>query len=1190
MKDSKSAETVSCTQPPHERHLSTGLDDLLISRTVSQGGYDSDARGIRTPSWRKASAGSVLVSPEYTAKILNDFDTVPSQISPSPPQTPRNIGENGHSPTSVSRRPSITATYPTGPEDVQPIEGSRHQIKGRATSTPKKPSTPQRESFSAFLQLRPQESPTDVLRRLSVGLANGTVKLPDTPELKAMRMPSIVQALPEWRLSFAAPKRASSLHRGDHDVQQALKVLSDRVDKVKNSADSDWISTDRHVSLLSNLEPALSQYTNHYGDEKQGGQLHGASQEVGIGGKNEESLEEASDLEMIAHAAASGVHGTFSARTNPAEHKADASPSEEQSQHCNAGLDSEGSVHLFDMRISQRLASTSVIPTVSPSRTNLHSDQYHKDTSFQGSGKLGRFPTFAAQTSAEHVRKPSDPSTRRLFEPDSPVDGWKLHPKWKSRRSMSSSELEQLPHGPELRRDDASSEYMIDATPEASGLTGVTPARPRSKSGASPNGIEIADRPGVLGGSTDQQRNCMGQMTSTNGRGEIDPARLVSNVKGKESKFSEDFAIHKTMTKKVVSEGDNTFSNESMSMLDPLSITQRVVDPDERMSEVDFVGALNEKLNSSVRIQHERDDQGRSASETGTSNSPLAGDSTTQLAPININPVDGPARAQFRGRDECATDMWERALRTAQEDRRFGDSFGQLGPDDSGIRRPSDSRPFHGHTAVEGHISILSFNAGAPPRPYRRSFNLDCHQSLCVEAKQPLTRTTSRARTVKPKKRSLLDIRRLTAAGDPKNHNTGMSSPAAVAPVRDFLSWAHFPSHNRHERSGAAGDKDGVLTRDFSPPTDTETSSSRNRSKLSLKTQPDDMGVDTPGSWRVLKFGHGRKKSRSMNFAISSLAEREEGGEKMRKKSSMLTLMASWRGRYFGHSSDLRRFRAGHRSSVSMEGKVEYPELEIVPGYDGEHGSGIRSEETGKFDQENRKCKGQSGRRRPKTGLGRPMEKENGGDLGKRSIEAEAEAEADVEVRHMTNDVVLPEWWKGRGGPSARAKMDEQTPTEQRRGTVAEVEIENAWAEVYQACVVKDEDNLDQRSIGPGGRHVSPDRSTTAMKIARQVSEPHEGDGEGEDSYVSCSISLNEDLTDLIRRSTDQAVDTDRWFPAGRKMSDHEHHGEGGHKLLPSSELRDSTVNFRLQLQEEERRVRESLLERGQDEVDGGRC
>jgi hypothetical protein len=111
---------------------------------------------------------------------------------------------------------------------------------------------------------------------------------------------------------------------------------------------------------------------------------------------------------------------------------------------------------------------------------------------------------------------------------------------------------------------------------------------------------------------------------------------------------------------------------------------------------------------------------------------------------------------------------------------------------------------------------------------------------------------------------------------------------------RSFPSWTRFPSHTRKERIEHAGLDDGVITRDFSPP---------------------EGGIQRKTSSEV-GFGGKReqKKTKSMTFGKRNLFSK-----------------AYWQRLYRSHSSDMR-FQTGRKSSVSMCGELEYPELEIIPG------------------------------------------------------------------------------------------------------------------------------------------------------------------------------------------------------------------------------------------------------------------
>ncbi|KAL8818046.1 MAG: hypothetical protein Q9223_003232, partial [Gallowayella weberi] len=101
-------------------------------------------------------------------------------------------------------------------------------------------------------------------------------------------------------------------------------------------------------------------------------------------------------------------------------------------------------------------------------------------------------------------------------------------------------------------------------------------------------------------------------------------------------------------------------------------------------------------------------------------------------------------------------------------------------------------------------------------------------------------------------------------------------SPTGSA--RSVDSWTRFPSHTLAERAETANERDNVISRDFA--------------------------ITAPPQRRMSK-----KKTRSMTF-----------GRRFLHKIGRF---------YTTRSSDIRRYNAGHRSSITVGGRLENPELEI---------------------------------------------------------------------------------------------------------------------------------------------------------------------------------------------------------------------------------------------------------------------
>ncbi|MCJ1259422.1 hypothetical protein MMC24_007259 [Lignoscripta atroalba] len=113
------------------------------------------------------------------------------------------------------------------------------------------------------------------------------------------------------------------------------------------------------------------------------------------------------------------------------------------------------------------------------------------------------------------------------------------------------------------------------------------------------------------------------------------------------------------------------------------------------------------------------------------------------------------------------------------------------------------------------------------------------------------------------------------------------------SPTSSMASWGRFPSHNRAERClTPAGEADKVIARDFA-------------------REQDIADVTKISPRRRFSLLGNKKKSRSMTF-----------GRNMFK---------SWSRLYKSKSTELKGYHRAFRSSVSVEGVLEYPELEILP-------------------------------------------------------------------------------------------------------------------------------------------------------------------------------------------------------------------------------------------------------------------
>jgi len=103
---------------------------------------------------------------------------------------------------------------------------------------------------------------------------------------------------------------------------------------------------------------------------------------------------------------------------------------------------------------------------------------------------------------------------------------------------------------------------------------------------------------------------------------------------------------------------------------------------------------------------------------------------------------------------------------------------------------------------------------------------------------------------------------------------------------KQYSAWARFPSEDREERNASAGISDNVLTRDFATPS------------------------SSPGPL--------------VDSELEASPKKKKRGSALKHK--LADLPSVFKGRSF------RMRSTGHRSSIAPGGKLEYPELEILPG------------------------------------------------------------------------------------------------------------------------------------------------------------------------------------------------------------------------------------------------------------------
>jgi hypothetical protein len=819
------------------------------------------------------------------------------------------------------------------------------------------PTTPSKTSFAAALQVGNNESPTDVLRRLSAGIANGTIKAPNTPELKALRMPSINEVESHWRLT--APERTSSLTKLDQELQTKLKRLSDRFESAKRDSMISVDRDDKRTSLISELDPALIDYMSRYADRISSEEAHGHDlvEEAAVG-RDDEIIEPLTSQDPSIHSQIKDE--TFS----------------RPDIYSLAETDSD-SVHLFNMRISQRLASQSRVPLQSPNTSNNAStwsvavdSAANLEACGQGSvSNLTRYPTWIAP---EHNRRPSDPQTKMLFERGTQQGKANAHT-WKTITSVNSGSTSFDPKTKFTRmgKDDSSSFYQSDAELARSQVSSPID-RSRRSSFQNPHSLAVGGR-SVSAGFPGAPRN--DSLSPGAGppawfrRRSQDKARVSGDDRGLDSNGNlrgrsismpqkRDKVQEKSPTpiprrlRSETSAAENLSDislerifhrrNEGLTELSAQAIKDR---RNEKMSEIDHHRLVLQETRSKISGEDGERDPARSSPGL---------DAAGRMARPTRGTVSDDASSV--GVQECGTSVWERAFRNALDDPHdspTGDFLAAPRFDREGRRRHSlrasanvdDSVFRHRTQSVSG--SRRSQSVGAPRRS-SASADLDAHQELCSKAREPLPRVgpginfiapeltrrlsqTTREKT-KPRKKSVPELGRRFAsvAGTPEY----VGKSASPTPIRDLLSlWARFPSHTREERNASATDRDGVKVRDFLPETplneawDYPAPTNKSSSNLRPFASSAMKRLQTKTSRQLDKS---KSKSTTLRAELSTMML----SPAERARRSRKGLVGRWKRLYRSSSSELRKYAnaRGHRSSFSVGDTPEYPELEILPG------------------------------------------------------------------------------------------------------------------------------------------------------------------------------------------------------------------------------------------------------------------
>ena len=838
----------------------TEADDLLASRNVSKGGYDPDAKGIKTPSVRQPSAGSIQISPKYLSKILKSLKSSPERTSSD---SSGSISVNKSRIAADLEHPSSTALQ----EDDQHASFRLGDRRLRAQSSPTPdPATPHRMSFSAALEFGTGESPKDAIRRLHESVKDNNTAAAEVSAQEPSLWTSLADDSSSWRLSFSAPPRASSVGRRKSQKRPAIPWQQSQSPKdnhltiakepeVKHKRSS--VFTENDDSMLGAISTFLIQQSppkpTETCDEEQKlkGTLHGISQEL--------DLLDHSPLKTRTQTNASiAIQPPDNLLNTPTGKQHPALESERQS------------VHLCNMRISQRLASTSISNMRSPEMSRM------------GSIYSQRSPT--NHSSLNKLSSIDGPSSLNPVERQS-KDG--------SEGGASASQVMAGGVRSLLSPDDASSLYV-------SQRASLPPSRGSQ----------------ALGESID------GQLAPP----KMDIGEYLADLKQYQSMSNISNADEGSWFRRDTFETMRS-STESFRARE-LAASDRRFGEKVRVPSVPKSSRFVEEFATSQDGRGARSRAGSEATRS-TSDGWLSSGKRQGYGYDFVEdqkPVAETVEQDRAFEEDTAASVWERTLRKARDSRQLGGSRSSFGSS----LRPSSFQHDDGRIKKQNSQYRFTKNglltAGPPKRklskPNRDGSSMEILGSI-KGGRSPMTRSVSPGISVQPKKSESV-LRRYTNLG----FNLGATARAA--------SWTRFPSHSRRERTGAAGAPDKIVVRDFSPITETSiTTSGADNYSTSM----------TPDSAMHARLTKMRRKSRSMTFG----------------RNTAKRVWKSWVGKmHRSQSSDLKMLSTslpsrGHRSSISAGRKVEFPELEIIPGFGGYRagvdGSGFEDEEEGEWEE-----------------------------------------------------------------------------------------------------------------------------------------------------------------------------------------------------------------------------------------------
>lgn len=684
----------------------TDLNDVLKSGTLSNDGYDSDAKTIKTPELDTAVT-TVKGTLEHASKPLDGTESKPDPSTPYSPSLP-----------------SLIETLQLNPPTHSPQPLPR-------------PSTPEKISFTQALQPQP---------------FNGQVSRPTEVELRNLARTNSDEMSQDWKQMLHAPQMWPSSTKEPDTPQTVIRRL--------NSP----------LQANSNVEP-----------------LHVASE------------------------------ATFESKSRSLATQSEPGMLEHSSKVCESKpsdvLSDNNSVHLFNMNIPARLASKSNATVLSPAASHNASRR-----ALDSPVPMPKMPQLtpakrglsARSERAEHNRRPSDPHTRRLFE----EPGRRYHPYWR----VSTATVDQSSKS-SVMRDDTSSIYSVDSRlPPSRGDSSKLKSLQSIK--RNPNSMAIGGRSASTeiptrrssrthspAGSTQRQFFAFGP----DKYGQLAAASEVINryVDGKYDCQLEAIDNYR-------------FACDNTNIAKPRVLRVVNGDTNSEVSSLDNKSGDNKSEISSL--------DNMSANEVDAEHNDLEWPTPRPGIGCGYANTDVTAAPPSM---ESATEIWNRAYVQA-----CADSWGRdlLTPSSRNSRNIHRRSSFSSLRLRQRSSSILqtprsavrrSWSAGPGGRRTLRAVKTDKKASAGhlaktmkklsfwqLKASRDQEAEETVARTLRERSDSEVVKRRSFSAFE--RHNAMALRATHTPPLSHYLGyWGSFPSHDRTERNGPAGELDEVHAHNF---------------------------------------------------------------------------------------------------------------------------------------------------------------------------------------------------------------------------------------------------------------------------------------------------------------------------------------------------------------------------------------